>query len=179
MVGSHLFWISRDAHAEHIARGRRNCRGTSSSQHLRRVCRKRSREHYEEFHSTPDFHEKPRRSQRSNAHIMSAPARISLGSIVYLGRWILHPLLHGISGDAHCAIYRCFSQSLKKHSDVLFLIDPAASPAVSACTALAKRILSYWFVVFSISYEPDGSSLHHGAPSSIEIRGHIVCACRP
>ncbi len=30
-----------------------------------------------------------------------------------------------------------------------------------------------------ISYEPDGSSLHHGAPSSIEIRGHIVCACRP
>jgi len=44
--------------------------------------------------------------------------------------------------------YRCFSQSLKKHSDVLFLIDPAASPAVSACTALAKRILSYWFVVF-------------------------------
>ncbi len=114
MVGSHLFWISRDAHAEHIARGRRNCRGTSSSQHLRRVCRKRSREHYEEFHSTPDFHEKPRRSQRSNAHIMSAPARISLGSIVYLGRWILHPLLHGISGDAHCAILSMLQSKPKK-----------------------------------------------------------------
>jgi hypothetical protein len=43
--------------------------------------------------------------------------------------------------------YTCFSHSLKEHSDVLFLVDPAASPAVSACTALAKRIFSYWFEV--------------------------------
>jgi len=43
--------------------------------------------------------------------------------------------------------YRRFSDSLKEHSDVLFPIDPAASPAIYACTALAKRILLYWFVV--------------------------------
>lgn len=43
--------------------------------------------------------------------------------------------------------YTCFSHSLKAHSDVLFLVDPAASPAVSACTALARRIFSYWFAV--------------------------------
>jgi hypothetical protein len=44
--------------------------------------------------------------------------------------------------------YTCFSISLKKHSNILFAVDPATSPAVIGCTALAKRILSYWFVVF-------------------------------
>jgi hypothetical protein len=44
--------------------------------------------------------------------------------------------------------YTSFSLSLKKHSNILFAVDPAASPVVIACTALAKRILSYWFVVF-------------------------------
>jgi hypothetical protein len=46
--------------------------------------------------------------------------------------------------------YTCFSYSLKQHSDVLFPVDPAASPAVSACTALAKRLFSYWFAVFML-----------------------------
>lgn len=46
--------------------------------------------------------------------------------------------------------YTCFSHSLKDHSDDLFPSDPAASPAVSACTALAKRILYYWFGVFAL-----------------------------
>jgi hypothetical protein len=44
--------------------------------------------------------------------------------------------------------YTCFSQSLKAHDDVLFPIDPAASPSIIACAALAKRVLFYWFLVF-------------------------------
>ena len=44
--------------------------------------------------------------------------------------------------------YSCFSLSLKEHSNVLFPLDPAASPAVCACKALARRILSYWLMVF-------------------------------
>ena len=44
--------------------------------------------------------------------------------------------------------YTCFSNSLKKHSDDLFVVDPAASPAVSACSAIAKRVLAFWFGAF-------------------------------
>jgi hypothetical protein len=44
--------------------------------------------------------------------------------------------------------YKCFGHSLRKHTADLFAIDPAASPAVSACTTLARRILCYWFLVF-------------------------------
>jgi hypothetical protein len=44
--------------------------------------------------------------------------------------------------------YTCFSHTLRKQSADLFEIDPAASPAVSACTMLARRILYYWFLVF-------------------------------
>src|SRR5450631_3362463 len=44
--------------------------------------------------------------------------------------------------------YTCFSQSLKAYDDVLFPIDPAASPSIIACATLAKRVRFYWFVVF-------------------------------
>jgi hypothetical protein len=46
--------------------------------------------------------------------------------------------------------YTRFSASLRDHSDVLFPVDPAASPAIHACTSLAKRILWYWFVVSAL-----------------------------
>jgi hypothetical protein len=44
--------------------------------------------------------------------------------------------------------YTCFSQSLKAHDDVLFPIDPAASPSIIAFAALAKRVLfsGFWFL---------------------------------
>jgi hypothetical protein len=44
--------------------------------------------------------------------------------------------------------YKSFGHSLRRHSADLFAIDPAASPAVSACTTLARRVLFYWFLVF-------------------------------
>jgi hypothetical protein len=60
--------------------------------------------------------------------------------------------------------YTCFGDSLKKHSEALFAADPVASPAVSACTALARRVLWYWFVVFllvmSLIAVPHVMSLH-------------------
>ncbi len=54
----------------------------------------------------------------------------------------------GAQATLTAPFYTCFSSSLKEHTDVLFFLDPAASPAVSVCTALARRILWYWFVVF-------------------------------
>jgi hypothetical protein len=46
------------------------------------------------------------------------------------------------------SFYTCFSHSFRKHGDELFPMDPAASPSLTACTRLARRILYYWFLVF-------------------------------
>jgi hypothetical protein len=71
--------------------------------------------------------------------------------------------------------YTCFSLSLKEHSDILFALDPAASPALRACRALGARILSYWFAVLilvlsviGVPYLMKGpfSSVFHGASSA-------------
>jgi hypothetical protein len=44
--------------------------------------------------------------------------------------------------------YTCFGHSLRQYDTELFPMDPTASPAISALTRLARRILYYWFLVF-------------------------------
>jgi hypothetical protein len=44
--------------------------------------------------------------------------------------------------------YTCFSHSLKTSHDGFFAIDPAETPNVSACKALGRHMLGYWFIVF-------------------------------
>ena len=66
---------------------------------------------------------------------------------------------------------------------MLFPFYPAASPAVSVCLALGKRILFYWFVVFllvmslvalpyvSSNGSPPSSSLNHFVSTVVFVAG--------
>jgi hypothetical protein len=70
--------------------------------------------------------------------------------------------------------YTCFSKSLKQHSGDLFVVDPAASPAVFACSAIAKRVLAFWFGTFILVMSLMAAPYKFTYPFSYRLTGGLT-----